>query len=54
MKAFKIFQQSSEDEEDSDSDLKSPSFTAPVPIFTELLELIEYGDGAKERKEVTR
>ena len=54
MKAFKMFQQSSEDEEESDSDLKSPPFTLPVPLFTELLELIEYGDGAKEWKEVAR
>ena len=57
MKAFKMFHQSSdeEEEEDSDSDLKSPSFTLPVPpLFTELLELIEYGDGVKEWKEVAR
>ena len=54
MKTFKMFQQSSEDEEDSDSDLKSPPSTIQVPIFTELLELIEYGDGAKEWKEVAR
>ena len=54
MKAFKMFQQSSEDEEDSDSDLKSPPETLPVPIFTELLDLIEYGDGVKEWKEVAR
>ena len=50
MKAFKLFQQSSEDEEESDSDLP---LSVP-PLFTELLELIEYGDGAKEWKEVAR
>ena len=54
MKTFKMFQQSSEDEEESDSDLQSPPSSIQVPIFTELLELIEYGDGAKEWKEVAR
>ena len=45
-----MFNQSSEDEEESETS----SLTSPAPVFTELLELLEYSDGAREWKEVAR
>ena len=45
-----MFNQSSEDEEESETS----SLSCPAPVFTELLELLEYSDGAREWKEVAR
>ena len=47
-----MFHQSSEDEEESES--SSLAGPCPAPVFTELLELVEYSDGAREWKEVAR
>ena len=41
---------SSDEEEESETS----SLTSPAPVFTELLELLEYPDGAREWKEVAR
>ena len=51
-----MFQGSSSEEEEtlSDTDRASPSLSSPAPLFTELLELMEYSDGAREWKEVAR
>ena len=51
-----MFHQSSEDEEESESSSLAAPCPAPcpAPVFTELLELVEYSDGAREWKEVAR
>ena len=41
-------------ESEAGTDREAGDSSAPAPVFTELLELTEYSDGAKEWKEVAR
>ena len=45
---------SSEDEADTDTEAGEEDTAAAPPVFTELLELVEYADGAREWREVAR
>ena len=59
---MRVLKKSSSASRSSDEDMESEAGTdqdtedasAPSPVFTELLELTEYSDGAKEWKEVAR
>ena len=39
---------------DRSKDVTNAAVPGPAPVFTELLELTEYSDGAREWKEVAR
>ena len=41
-------------ESEAGTDQEAEDASAPAPVFTELLELTEYSDGAREWKEVAR
>lgn len=57
MRVLKKSASRSSDEEmesEAGTDQDTEDASAPAPVFTELLELTEYSDGAREWKEVAR
>ena len=57
MRVLKKSASRSSDEEmesEAGTDQEAEDVSAPAPVFTELLELTEYSDGAREWKEVAR